>query len=74
MSTRGFDSPPTPSKDMSEAFEPTNNIFAQINKCMAQTCYIVWKHYIEHLSLTKHVNDNNITINQHAIDHTSALF
>jgi hypothetical protein len=26
MSTSGFDSPPTPSKDMSEVVEPTNNI------------------------------------------------
>jgi hypothetical protein len=41
MSTRGFDSPPTPSKDMLEAIEPTDDIFAQINKCMAQTRYII---------------------------------
>jgi hypothetical protein len=31
MSTSGFDSPLTPSKDMPETIEPTNDIFAFVN-------------------------------------------
>lgn len=32
MSTNGFDSPPTPSKDMSKAIKPTNNIFVLVDE------------------------------------------
>jgi hypothetical protein len=56
MSTSGFDSPPTPSKDMLQIIEPTNNIFAlvdgasigpniELNKCNNQASkrFELWK-------------------------------
>jgi hypothetical protein len=53
MSTGGFDSSPTPSKDMSKVVEPTNNIYALINgaipmpnieliKCNSQAFKQLW--------------------------------